>query len=79
MEQVLALLPIILQQLPGAVTTGEQLYDIGLRFYKSLHDGNDPTPEEVAQLRAAIETDENEALTPLLPPQPGDPDYVKES
>lgn len=66
MEAVIALLPIILQNLPGAISTTEQLVSIGTQFYTSLH-GTAPTADQIAQLEDAIDADVALALTPLPP------------
>lgn len=73
---VFALLQVIVANLPGAITTGQQLFDLGKKLYASINDGREPTAEEVADLRAKIAADETLALEPLPPAQPGDPDYT---
>lgn len=72
---ILAILQTVVTELPGAISTVEQLYDLGKKFFAATN-GRDPTPNEVTELRAAIDADVAEALTPLPDPQPGDPDYV---
>lgn len=76
MDTVLALLQIVVQNAPGAIKTATDLYDLGTRFYATVH-GNAPTADEQAQLRAQIDADVALALQPLPPAQPGDEDYVK--
>ncbi len=72
---VIALLQVVAQALSGAITTAEQLVDLGSKFMKTIN-GTDPTPEDIAALRAAIDADVAQALTPLPPAQPGDPDFT---
>lgn len=71
---VLAILQIVVQELPGAVTTAEQLYALGQKFFATIH-GREPTEAETADLRAAIDADVAAALEPLPPAESGDPDY----
>lgn len=73
---IISILKIVADNLPGAISTAEQLVDLGTKLYNSLNNGTDPTPEEIAALRAAIDADVMTALEPLPPPEPGDPDYV---
>lgn len=72
---VLSVLQIIVANLPGAIKTVEQLYDLGVKFM-TAQNGTAPTEDEQATLRAMIDSDVAEALTPLPPAQPGDPDFV---
>ena len=72
---VIALLKVVAVELPGAISTGVQLVDLGKKFYETAN-GRVPTDAEVAELRAAVDADLAEALTPLPLAQPGDPDYV---
>lgn len=72
---IISVLQLVVSNLPGAITTVEQLVDLGTKFYESVN-GHVPTIEEVATLRAAVDADVATALTPLPPAQPGDPDYV---
>ena len=74
MESVIAILQVVVANLPGAITTAEQLYDLGTKFYATMN-GIAPTADETSQLQAAIDTDLAQALTPLPAAQPGDPDY----
>lgn len=71
---IIAILQTVVTELPGAITTVTQLVDLGKKFFSAAN-GRDPTPDEIAQLRAQIAADVAEALTPLPPAQPGDPDY----
>lgn len=71
---IIAILQTVITELPGAIRTGQQLYELGKKFFSAAN-GREPTPEEVAELRAAIDADVAEALTPLPPAQPGDPDF----
>lgn len=73
---VIALLQVVVGELPGAIGTVTQLVDLGKKFYETAN-GREPTPEEVALLRASIDVDVAEALAPLPPAQPGDEDYKK--
>ena len=72
---VISLLTVVITNLPGAITTAEQLVDLGTKFYMTAN-GTMPTDAEIAQLRASIDADVITALTPLPAPQPGDPDYT---
>ena len=76
MNAIIALLPIIIQELPGAITTVEQLYSLAEKFF-AVQNGRPPTQAETDDLHAQIDSDVAEALTPLPDAQPGDPDYVK--
>lgn len=75
MESVIAILQVVVANLPGAIKTGAQLYDLGTKLYATTQ-GTEPTDAEKAQLQAAIDADLIEALSPLPPAQPGDPDYT---
>lgn len=72
---IIALLQTVVANLPGAITTVTQLVDLGKKFF-AVSNGREPTPDEVLQLRMSIDADVAQALTPLPPAQPGDPDYV---
>ena len=61
---VISLLQVVVTNLPGAITTAEQLVSLGSAFMK-VQNGTDPTPEEIAALRAAVDSDVAQALTPL--------------
>ena len=74
-EAVIKLLQIVVASLPSAITTAEQLYDIGTKFAATIK-GSAPTDEEIADLRTQIDNDVAIALAPLPPAQPGDPDFV---
>lgn len=71
---VIKVLQVILTELPGAVTTADQLVELGSKFMKASN-GTAPTAQEIVDMRAAIDEDVAEALSPLPPAQPGDPDY----
>lgn len=70
---IVNLLTVVSQVLPGAIATAEQLVDLGARFHATL-EGREPTAEEIAALRAAVDADVAIALAPLPPPRPDDPD-----
>lgn len=70
---VIAVLQVIIANLPGAITTAEDLYALGQKLFKTIG-GTEPTADDIAALEAAIDSDVAEALVPLPPPQPGDPD-----
>lgn len=72
---IIALLQTVVANLPGAITTAGQLYDLGKKFFETTN-GKAPTTAEIVALEAAIDADVIEALKPLPPAQPGDPDYV---
>lgn len=72
---IIAILQTVITELPGAITTVEQLYALGTKFFSAAN-GTAPTADEVTQLRAAIDSDVAEALTPLPPAQAGDPDFT---
>lgn len=72
--EIVSILLLVVKELPGAITTVEQLVDIGKRLFETTN-GRPPTPEEEAAIEAAIMRDVAEALTPLPPAEPGDPDY----
>ena len=71
---IISLLQLVVANLPGAITTATQLYDLGHKFFTSIN-GQAPTQAEKDQLNAAIDADVATALEPLPPAQPGDPDY----
>jgi len=71
---IIAILQVVVANIPGAITTAEQLYDLGKKLFATIN-GVDPTEDELAALEAAIDSDVIEALSPLPPPQPGDPDF----
>jgi hypothetical protein len=72
---VVTLLQQVITYAPGVISTAEQLYTLGEKFAATLK-GEEPTPEEIAALRANIDADVTIALAPLPPAQPGDPDYI---
>ena len=72
---VMTLLQIIIQNLPGAITTAEQLYALGVKFAATIK-GTALTDAERTALRAQITDDVLAAMLALPPAQPGDPDYV---
>lgn len=72
---IIAILQTVVTELPGAITTVTQLVDLGKKFFSATN-GKDPTADEMAQLRAAIDSDVAAALEPLPPAQAGDPDFV---
>ena len=74
MESVIAILQVVVANLPGAITTAEQLYDLGTKLYATTQ-GTEPSEADKALLQASIDADLLEALTPLPPAQAGDPDY----
>lgn len=71
---IIAILQTVVTELPGAITTVEQLVSLGQKFFTSVN-GKDPTTEEISALRAGIDADVAAALEPLPPAQPGDPDF----
>jgi hypothetical protein len=71
---ILAILQVVIQELPGAITTAVQLKDLATKFFTAAN-GTAPTAADIAALEAAIDADVATALTPLPPAQPGDPDY----
>ena len=73
---IISLLQVVVAELPGAITTVEQLYALGEKFWASTN-GTPPSDADKTELRAQIDADVAEALTPLPDAQPGDPDYVK--
>ena len=76
MAAISALLAIVIQELPGAITTIGQLVSLGEKFAASIK-GEALSDADRASLRTQIEADVAAALIPLDPAQPGDPDYVK--
>ena len=72
---ILALLQTVVQYLPTAISTGQQVFDLGKKLFATAN-GREPTAEEESQLQAAIDADVTLALTPLPDAQPGDPDYA---
>jgi len=72
-SKVVELLQVVATNLPGAINTASQLVEIGKEFY-AVANGKQPSPDEVARLEASIDADVLEALSPLPPAQPGDPD-----
>lgn len=75
MTAVITILKVVVAELPDAISTGEELVDLGTKFYETAN-GHVPTIAEVAELRAAVDADVILALQPLPPAQPGDPDYL---
>ena len=73
---IIAILQVIVANLPGAITTAQQLVNLGTKLFTTIN-GTAPTADEIAQLESQIDADVIEALKPLPDPQPGDPDYVK--
>lgn len=71
---IIALLKVVAANLPGAISTTEQLVELGTKFMATVN-GHEPTAEEVAALRAQVDADVALALEPLPPAQPDDPDY----
>lgn len=72
---IITILQTVITELPGAITTVEQLVSLGQKFFSAAN-GKDPTADEMTQLRAAIDADVAAALEPLPAAQPGDPDYT---
>lgn len=72
--EIIGILLLVVKELPGAIKTTTELIDLGQKMFATVN-GREPTPEEVADLEAQIEADVAEALTPLPPAEPGDPDY----
>ena len=72
---IISVLQVVVANLPGAVTTAEQLVTLGTQFYESVN-GHAPSIAEIAALRSAVDNDVATALTPLPAAQAGDPDYV---
>ena len=72
---IIQLLQSVVASLPSAITTVEQLYELGTKFAGTIK-GSKPTDDEITALRTQIDSDVATALTPLPPAQPGDPDYV---
>ena len=75
---IITILQDVVTYLPGAITTVEQLVQLGTKFYTSLN-GVAPSQADVDALRTSILADVTLALSPLPDAQPGDPDYVKPS
>lgn len=73
---IIAILKVVVAELPGAISTTQQLVDLGAKFFATVN-GKDPTPEDIAAIEAAIDADVALALEPLPDAQPGDPDYQK--
>lgn len=72
--EIVSILLLVVKELPGAIQTVEQLVDIGKKMFATIN-GREPTEQEAADLEDQIKADVAEALTPLPPAQPGDPDY----
>lgn len=72
--EIISILLLVVKELPGAIETTTQLIDLGKKLFATVN-GREPTEQEVADLEEQIEADVAEALTPLPPAQPGDPDY----
>jgi hypothetical protein len=73
---IIAILQVIVANLPGAITTASQLVDLGTKLFSTIN-GKAPTADEIMQLQAAIDADVTLALAPLPEPQVGDPDFQK--
>ena len=72
---VIAILKVVVAEIPSAVKTGEALVDLGTKFYESVN-GHVPSISEIAELRKAVDADVAEALEPLPAAQKGDPDFI---
>lgn len=73
---IISLIQVVVTNLPGAIKTVQDVYDLGTKFF-AVGNGRAPTQAEKDQLRAQIDADVALALAPLPPPQIGDPDYKK--
>lgn len=71
---IISILLLIVKELPDAISTVEQLVDIGKKMFATVN-GREPTADEIADLELQIEANVALAMTPLPPAQPGDPDY----
>ncbi len=71
---IIAIINTVVTYLPGAITTAEQVYELGKKLFETVN-GRAPTDAEVEELETQIDVDVMEALQPLPPAQPGDPDY----
>lgn len=71
---ILLILKTVVTELPGAISTGKQLFDLGKKFFVTVN-GREPTEAEETDLQTQIAADVVLALEPLPPAQPGDPDY----
>jgi hypothetical protein len=71
---IIAIIQTIITELPGAITTAEQVYDLAKKLFTTVN-GRAPTDAEVEDLETQIDADVADALQPLPPAQPGDPDY----
>jgi hypothetical protein len=71
---VISVLQLIVQNMPGAITTAQSLYDLGNKLFATIG-GRAPTADEQDQLEAQIDSDVIDALSPLPPAQQGDPDF----
>ena len=74
--EIISILLLVVKELPGAIETTTQLVDLGKKLFATVN-GREPTEQEVADLEAQIQADVAEALKPLPPAEPGDPDYKK--
>lgn len=71
---IIAILQVVVENLPGAINTGSELVDLGKKLFSTIN-GREPTAAEIANLETQIDADVADALEPLNPAQPGDPDF----
>lgn len=63
-EAIIAMLQAAIQFAPQAISTAEQLYEIGQKLFETLN-GREPTQAEQDDLQRQIDADVAEALRPM--------------
>ena len=74
-EVVSTILLKLLQAAPTIIQTVENVRPMAARLVDAIQGKTELSEEEIAQLQAGVDALLDEAMTPLPPAQPGDPDY----
>lgn len=78
LETVLLVVNLAEKYLPAAIKAGTNLLPFAEDLFAQIS-GRALTDDERTQLRARVDAAYERAVKPLSPPQPGDPDYVKDT
>lgn len=71
---IISILLVVVKELPGAIETVIKLVDLGKKLFATVN-GREPTADEIVDLETQIAAEVAEALQPMPPAEPGDPDY----